>query len=137
MKTLSMRKSLLKQFFIAGLLLAMLILSSVALADGTLAGKYQTTIKSPTQLKGTWGLRFAKDGAYTVTRDGAPFVHGKYTDHGAKITLGHETGEGACAKSGSYTWHKSGKTLRFTRVSDSSACNGREAVLSHAFVQQP
>jgi hypothetical protein len=44
-------------------------------------------------------------------------------------------GRGACSKTGTYTWAKSGKTLRFNRVSDSASCSGRITILSHALTQ--
>ena len=120
----------------AASLVATLAVSSVALAGGTLAGKYTTTIKSPSQLKGTWILSLAKGGTYTVVDNGQPLIRGRYATTGSRITFGHETGNGACAKTGTYTWKKSGKTLRFTRVSESPVCSGRSGVLAHTFTQQ-
>jgi hypothetical protein len=110
----------------------------LANAGGTLAGKYTTTIKSPAAFKGTWVLTFTNRGAYTVANNGPSqlLVHGRYSATGSKITFGHETGNGACAKSGTYTWKKTARTLRFTRVSDSSLCIGRSGVLAHTFTQQ-
>jgi len=124
-----------KHLAIAASLVAALALSSVALAGGTLPGKYTTTIKSPAKLKGTWVLNLTKGGTYTVD-NGQLLVRGKYSTTGSKITFGHETGSGACAKSGTYTWKKTGKTLKFTRVHDSPLCNGRSGVLAHTFTQQ-
>jgi hypothetical protein len=116
-------------------IVAVLALSPVALAGGTIAGKYRTTIKSPAQFKGTWVLNLAKGGTYTVANNGQIFVRGKYTVTGSKITFGRETGQGACPKSGKYTWRKSGTTLKFTRVSDAPVCSGRAGVLAHTFTQ--
>jgi hypothetical protein len=116
--------------------LVALALSSLALASGTVPGKYTTTIKSPAKLKGTWVLNLANSGAYTVTDNGQILIRGKYTTARSKITFGHETGSAACAKSGTYTWKKTGKTLKFTRVSDSPLCSGRAGVLAHAFTQR-
>ena len=124
-----------KHLAIAASVVAALALSSVALAGGTLPGKYTTTIKSPAQFKGTWVLNLAKRGTYTVADNGQILIRGKYSTTGSKITFGHETGSGACAKSGTYTWAKTGKTLEFTRVSDSAACSGRSGVLAHTFTQ--
>jgi hypothetical protein len=124
-----------KQLAIAASLVAALALSSVALAGGTLAGKYTTTIKSPAQFKGTWILNLAKGGTYTVV-NGQFLVRGRYSTTGSKITFGHETGDGACANPGTYTWKKTGKTLRFTRVSESPVCSGRSGVLAHTFTQR-
>jgi hypothetical protein len=124
-----------KHLAIAATVVAALALSSVALAGGTLAGKYTTTIKSPAQFKGTWILNLTKGGTYTVA-NGQLLIRGKYSATRSKITFGHETGDGACAKSGTYSWKKTGKTLRFTRVHDSPLCSGRAGVLAHTFTQQ-
>ncbi len=125
-----------KQLAIAASVVAALALSSVALAGGTLAGKYTTTIKSPAKFKGTWVLNLTKGGTYTVADNGQILIRGKYSTTRSKITFGHETGSGACAKSGTYTWKKTGKTLKFTRVHDSPLCSGRSGVLAHTFTQQ-
>jgi len=124
-----------KQLALAASLVAALALSSVALAGGTLPGRYTTTIKSPAQFKGTWVLTFAKGGAYMVD-NGQLRIRGRYSTTGSKITFGHETGDGACAKSGTYTWKKTGKTLKFTRVRESPLCSGRSGVLAHTFTER-
>jgi hypothetical protein len=126
----------LKRLAIAAVVVAALAVASVALAGGELPGKYATTIKSPAQFKGTWVLNLAKGGSYTVVDNGQVLVRGKYTTTGSRITFGHETGEGACAKPGTYTWKKVATTLRFTRVSDSPLCSGRAGVLAHTFTQR-
>jgi hypothetical protein len=125
-----------KQLAAAVSVVAALAFSSVALAGGTLAGKYTTTIKSPAELKGTWVLNLAKGGTYTVVDNGRVVVRGKYTTTGSRVTFGHETGDGACAKSGTYSWKKTGKTLKFTRVHDSPLCSGRSGVLAQTFTPQ-
>jgi hypothetical protein len=125
-----------KHLAIAASVVAALALSSVALAGGTLAGKYTTTIKSPAQFKGTWVLNLTKSGTYTVADNGHLLIRGKYSATRSKVTFGHETGSGACAKSGTYSWSKTGKTLKFTRVHDSPLCSGRSGVLAHTFTQQ-
>ena len=53
--------------------------TSLALAEGTLNGKYATTIKSPPDLKGTWALNFQKGGNYTVALNGKALSRGKYS----------------------------------------------------------
>jgi hypothetical protein len=121
----------------AASLVALLALCCVALASGTLAGKYTATIKSPAELKGTWTLNLANGGTYTVNNSQKTvLIHGKYSATGSRITFGHETGDGACAKSGTYTWKKSGKTVKFTPVNESPLCRGRSGVLAHTFTQQ-
>jgi hypothetical protein len=124
-----------KRIALAASVAAVLASASLALAGGSLVGTYKTTIASPAQFKGTFALKLAPGGAYSVADDGHIIVRGKYTDSGSKITFGHETGEGACAKSGTYTWTKSGKTLRFKRMSDAATCSGRITILSHALTQ--
>jgi len=125
-----------KQLALAASVVATLALSSVALAGGMLPGKYTTTITSPAQLKGTWVLNLANGGTYTVADNGQVLIRGKYSTTGSKITFGHETGNGACAKAGTYSWKKTGKTLKFTRVNDSPLCSGRAGVLAHTFTQR-
>jgi hypothetical protein len=112
---------------------AALAASSVALAGSALPGSYTTKIASPAQFKGTWSLTFAKAGTYTVVDNGHVLVRGRYTTAGTKVTLGHETGDGACAASGVYAWKRAGKTLKFTRSHDAPACSGRIGILAHTF----
>lgn len=119
----------------AASLVATLAASSVSLAGGTLAGKYTTTIKSPAQFKGTWVLNLAKGGTFTVDSRQI-HIRGRYSTTGSRITFGHETGDGACEKSGTYTWKKTGTKLKFTRVRESPLCSGRSGVLAHTFTQQ-
>lgn len=125
-----------KRLAIAALLVAALPLASAASASNKLVGKYTTVITKPAAFKGTWVLSFKKGGAYTVVANGRQLIRGRYTTTGSKITFGHETGDGACTKTGAYTWAKTGKTLRFTRVSDSPVCNARSRVLAHTFTQK-
>jgi hypothetical protein len=120
----------------AATLVVTLALSSLALASGTLTGRYTTTIKSPAQLNGTWVLNLRNSGTYTVANNGQILIRGKYATNGSKITFGHETGSAACAKPSTYTWKKTGKTLKFTRVHESAACRGRAGVLAHTFTQR-
>ncbi len=129
------KEETMKRFAIATSVVVALALSAAALA-GTLAGKYATTIKSPAKFKGTWVLNLAKGGTYTVANNGQIFVRGKYSVAGSKITFGHESGAGACPKTGKYTWRKSGRTLKFTRISEAPACSGRSGVLAHTFTQR-
>ena len=109
--------------------------SSLALAEGTLNGKYATTIKSPPDLKGTWVLNFQKGGTYTVALNGKALARGKYSATARTITL-REPAANGCGGSGKYTWRKSGKRLRFTRITESPKCAARAAVLAHTFSQR-
>jgi hypothetical protein len=117
-------------------LAAGLALPGAALAAGALPGTYTTKITTAGQFKGTWTLKFAKAGTYTVAFKGTILINGKYTTSGSKITLGHEKGAASCTPAGTYSWKRIGKTLKFTKISDSaSACQGRILVLSHLFTQ--
>jgi hypothetical protein len=110
-----------------------LALPAGAAAGATLPGKYTTKLAGPAQFKGTWTLTFAKAGTYTVALKGSVLVNGKYTVSGSKVTLGHEKGPASCAPSGTYSFKRTGATLKLTKVSDSAAkCAGRVLVLSHA-----
>jgi hypothetical protein len=125
----------LRRVAVAALAVLALAPASAALAGGTLAGRYTTKIASPAAVKGTWALTFAKGGRYTVVDDGHLLVRGTYSVAGAKLTLGHETGDGACASAATYSWKKAGAMLHLTRVHDPAVCSGRIAVLAHAFTQ--
>jgi hypothetical protein len=108
-----------------------LALPPVLLAGGGLPlGKYTTNVKTPANLKGTWVLNFEQGGKYTITDNGAVVVRGHFTST-SKIHLSGETGPAACPQSGVYAWERAGKTLRFTKVSDS--CVGRGLVLGLPF----
>ncbi len=112
---------------------AALAASSVAVAAGGLQGTYQTTIKSPAQLKGTWALVLGK-GTYTVKLNGQSLARGNYSTTTSTITFRRERGSG-CTGVGAYAWTRSGKTVTFTRKRESPSCQGRAAVLAHRFTQ--
>jgi hypothetical protein len=125
--------SRMKGLAIAAITAVALIAAPTALAGSGLPGQYRTSIASPAQLKGTWVIRFAAVGTYTVVDDGHVLVRGRYSTSGSKITFGHETGDGACAATGTYTWKRSGASLRFARMHDGAACIGRVGILAHRF----
>jgi hypothetical protein len=109
-----------------------LVLPAAASAAGPFPGKYTTKLASPAQFKGTWTLTFTKAGTYTVALKGAVLVNGKYTVSGSKITLGHEKGPASCGPAGTYSFKRTGASLKLTKVSDSAAkCAGRIMVLTH------
>jgi hypothetical protein len=120
------------------LLTAVLALSAVASASGTLSGSYRTKIGAKPlggQLKGTWTIKFSH-GNYKVSVGSRVAVKGKYTISGSTVKLGHESGPLACPSTGTYKYRISGAKLTFTRVSDgSSACAGRAAVLAGHFTK--
>ena len=97
-------------------------------------GTYETKIKSPAQLKGTWAITLAKGGAYTVAVNGQPGARGNYSTTPTTITFVRERGSG-CTGRGTYTWKRSGKIVTFVRKRESSSCQARAAVLAHRFTQ--
>jgi hypothetical protein len=128
-----------RKFALAGVAAAVLLACSVALAAGTLNGKYSTTIHSSAlggQLNGTWTLDF-DHGTYTVGVDGQQVLTGKYSIHGHKVTLQNGHGHVACSvrTPATYTFKLSGKKLTFRKDSGSKQCVGRDDVLSHTFTK--
>lgn len=111
--------------------LALAGIAPAALATEHLSGTYTTRITKPASLKGLWTVKFTA-GADTVTLNGRPLIHGDYTISGSTITL-KSHGTGACTSPGKYTFTLSGKTLKFTKISD--PCPGRPEVLAHPFTQ--
>jgi hypothetical protein len=122
-----------RSFAIASIAVVALAAAPTALAGTGLPGQYRTSIASPAQFKGTWVIRFTAARTYTVVDNGHVLVRGKYSTSGSKITFGHETGDGACAATGTYTWQRSGASLRFTRTHDAPSCAGRIGILAHRF----
>jgi hypothetical protein len=120
--------------------LVVLVVAGVAMASGTLSGKYKTTIGESGALggflNGTWVLNF-KDGSYHVTKNGQAIVHGKDTIKGHVVTFKDAPGPGACPTKGKYKFTLSSAKLTFKRISDStsSSCVGRVDVLKHTFTK--
>jgi hypothetical protein len=127
------RTSHTKSLAIAALGAVALGVTSAALAAGGVAGKYTTTIKSPSELKGKWALTLAKGGTYTVALNGEALARGKYTATAKTITFSRENSP--CVGAGTYAWKKSGKTLRLVRKREAPACQVRAAVLTRTFRQ--
>jgi hypothetical protein len=120
-----------KRLAIGVILIAALALPSALLAAGGLpVGKYTANVKIPATLKGTWVLNFMKGGKYAISDNGAVVVRGHFTST-SRVYLSNETGPAACPQLGVYAWKRTGKTLKFTKVSD--PCAGRSAVLKLAF----
>jgi hypothetical protein len=112
--------------------IALLALPSVALAGASLPGKYTTKLTAPKQFKGTWAMTVKNGLTYTIALNGKVVVKGRYASIGRQITFSNETGPAACPTPGTYLWKRSGKTLTFKRIDDSS-CAGRSLVLGHPF----
>ena len=120
-----------KRLAVGVTLIAALALPSVLLAAGGLPlGKYTTNVKAPARLKGIWVLDFVKGGKYTISDNGAVVVRGHFQST-SRIYLSGETGPAACPQFGVYSWKRTGKTLKFTKISDS--CAGRAVVLGLPF----
>jgi hypothetical protein len=120
-----------KRLALGASIIAALALPAVVLAGSNLPlGKYTTTVKTPARLKGIWVLDFMKGGRYTITDNGAVVVRGHFTST-SRIYLSNETGPAACSQFGVYSWKRTGKTLKFTKVSD--PCVGRPTVLARPF----
>lgn len=114
------------------MLTAGLALPAGASAASAFPGKYRTKLSAPAQFKGTWTLTFTKSGTYSVALGASVLVNGRYTVSGSKITLGHEKGPASCAPAGTYSFKRTGSSLKLTKVSDSVAkCAGRIMVLTH------
>jgi hypothetical protein len=122
------------RFMPAAAAVAALVVSSVALAAGGVAGTYTTTVSSPAQLKGKWSLILVKGGAYSVRLNGEVVARGKYTSTAKTITFDREQGSG-CTGAGTYAWKRSGKTMTFVRKRETPSCQGRALILGHRFTQ--
>jgi hypothetical protein len=101
-------------------------------ADGPPPGTYKAKIAAPAQLKGTWALAFAKNGTYTIARNGKIVVRGHDLSIAPQMQFYKETGPLACKALGFYNFKRSGKTLTFEQLNDKK-CAGRALVLSHRF----
>jgi hypothetical protein len=107
------------------------IIAPAALATGRLSGTYRTTITSPQSIKGVWKVSF-HSGVQQVTWDGRPASRGTYKISGSTITFRRSTA-GGCHLAGKYHFALSGKTLKFTRISDN--CPNRPEILSRTFTK--
>jgi hypothetical protein len=115
---------------------ASLALPAAALAGGTLRGTYKTKVNAAGQFTGTWTLNIMPGGKYTILLNDALLVRGTWTNRGSTITFGQESGAAACVPSAKYSWKRTGKTLKLTKIKDSATlCAGRILVLSHVFTR--
>jgi hypothetical protein len=112
--------------------------AGASFAAAGFSGTFATRISgSPMpRFDGVWTMKLAPSGNYTIALGSQTLIRGSATVSGSKITFGRESGPAACtgaAATGVYSWHLSGKTLRFTRVAD--ICLGRRVVLAHQFTK--
>ncbi len=106
--------------------------ASASLAAGGMTGKYTATIKSPAQIKGTWGLNLRPGGEYVVSLNGKSLAGGTWSATATTITFREPDG---CGGTGTYAWKKTKAVVRFTPKREDSRCQIRRAVLAHPFVQ--
>jgi hypothetical protein len=112
-------------------------LSAGALAAGGPSGTYKTTVHTSVlggALNGSWTLQL-KNGKYAVKDAGRAAVNGSYKITGSKMSWTDSGGPDACKGTGVYKFKASGKTLKFTKVSDTNLCFGRQIVLSGKFTK--
>lgn len=116
--------------FIASLpaVLILTIGTPIALASGGPSGTYRAKISRPTGVAGVWTIKFAA-GRDTDYLNGKQLASGSYTISGSTITFAQPaTPKGApatCSGAGTYRFTLSGKTLKFTKISD--PCNKTRA----------
>ncbi len=123
-----------RQLMLAAAVGGALVVSSVALASGTVVGTYSTTLNKPSELKGKWTLDLAKGGSYTVIFNGDAVARGTYSATATTITFIRETGS-PCKGTGTYAWKRSGKTMTFARKREAGSCQVRAIVFAHRFTQ--
>jgi hypothetical protein len=111
-------------------MLSLAIIAPLAFAAGGLSGSYRTKISKPASIKGVWKIKFAS-GHTTVSWNGKVVTHGKYTISGSTITL---KPKGKCHSPGKYNFKLSGRTLKFTKISDPCP-SPRSKILSHRFTK--
>lgn len=123
-----------KRFATLAAVLLALSVASVALAAGGL-GKFETKITGKGaktergMLDGTWtlALRSPTSGTVNLTWNGRKAGGGTYAISGSTITLTPKK-NGGCKTTGKYTFKLTGKSLTFTKISDT--CTVRRDVLT-------
>lgn len=123
-----------RRFTLAAAFLGALVVSSVALGAGGVAGTYKTTITNSGHLNGKWVVVLAKGGTYSVAMNGNTLARGRYSATATTITFDRETGSD-CSGPGVYAWKRSGKTVTFARKRETAGCRARAAVLTRQFTQ--
>lgn len=125
-----------KRVAIAVAVVAALALAPAAVAAGVLSGKYETKIKSPPKLAGTWVLDFTTvngSSVVKITVNGHLVAADEVFYKGDKIRFGRGYRGARCKSSGFYTFKVTGNKLNFTVRRDS--CTGRKDVLLHTFTK--
>src|SRR4051794_8957949 len=126
-----------KRLITVAVLACTLVLASGASAAGPLTGAYQTVISGKSgALNGTWILTFAPNGFYTAAKKPKTttvLVGGSSTISGKTLTVADHLGPLACKAPGQYSFAVAGKTVKFTKVTDS--CGGRLTLLSASWTK--
>jgi hypothetical protein len=121
-----------KKMLLAIVTVGLLAFTSVALAAGP-TGRYRATINSTAlngALNGTWTITLTT-GHYAVAFNGRTLIHGTTSVSGSEMTVSGGGSEAYCHASGLYRFHRSGKSLTFTVIKDSTkGCGGRKLVLT-------
>jgi len=123
-----------KRIATAAALAIALVPCTTAFAATALSGTYNATIAGSGSLNGSWSLTFSGS-KYTISFKGSTAVNGTLTQSGNKITFADKSGKYACSAKGIYSYTLSGRTLRFTRVSDSK-CAGRRTVFAATYTKK-
>ena len=117
-----------KRLAVGASIIAALVLPPVVLAGGNLPlGKYTTNVKISGQAWAAYGCWNQKGGKYTITDHG-------WSSRSLHVNLPGSistTRPAACPHPGVYGRKRTGKTLKFTKVSD--PCVGRAVVLDLPF----
>jgi hypothetical protein len=122
-----------KLFGLAAVLATALTFVAVALAGIT--GTYTAKITSgpSPQVTGTWSLKFAASGAYSIVQNGKVVVKGSATYQQGAILFNDKSGPAACKTEGAYRYVTGGKSLTFVLLNDT--CAGRKFVLQRKFTK--
>jgi len=125
-----------KRLIPVAVLVCALALVTGAMAASPLTGQYQAHVSRAGSLNGTWILTFSANGFYTVAKKpktSTVLSGGGSTVSGKTITLFDHSGPMACKTPAQYTFAVSGKSLRFTKVTDT--CSGRLALLGSGWTK--
>ena len=114
---------------------ALAVTAGAAAAAAPLPGRFTAALTKlqPPSLAGTWTLRLAASGGYSLTTNGAVVDSGSYTRRGGVLTVHDSSGPLHCppAWAGRYGIAVTQTRLTLTLVADS--CLTRARILAHAF----
>jgi hypothetical protein len=90
--------------------------AALAMASGSLSGKYETTVKTAGSLNGTYHITFTP-GHFTLQAPYGITGHGTYSLSGSKITVYGPSS--SCKSPGVYEYKLTHTTLTFRKIKDS------------------